>query len=179
MSEELEHSEQHATEPEGENEMSRDARRRKSLLLFVPRPGGARLGRLAMVGGLALSHDHGTRPRCDGPGFASLAAKDLLELLDRNPGSDEALYLLGTCEKARGRTAAAAEAWAKISPLVRRSAFARSKAEHTSRSRAVGSHRPSISSRAHVNRLASPIRIRASCSAPSIARKGDRARHCN
>ncbi len=70
-----------------------------------------------MVGGLALSHDLGTRRDLMDRGLHSLAAKDLLELLDRNPGSDEAAYLLGTCEKARGRTAAAAEAWSKISPL--------------------------------------------------------------
>jgi thioredoxin-like negative regulator of GroEL len=49
-------------------------------------------------------------------GLHSLAAKDLGELLDRNPGSDEVAFLLGTCEKARGRSQAAAEAWANSTP---------------------------------------------------------------
>jgi enediyne biosynthesis protein E4 len=47
-------------------------------------------------------------------GLQSLAAKDLVDLLAQNPGSDEVAFLLGTCEKARGRTDAAAAAWARI-----------------------------------------------------------------
>ena len=37
-------------------------------------------------------------------------------LLAWQPDSDEALYLLGTCEMARGRAEAAAEAWARVPP---------------------------------------------------------------
>ncbi len=51
------------------------------------------------------------------------AARNLAALLDWEPGSDEAAYLLGVCEKARGRTAAADEAWARVPP---RSRFAAS-----------------------------------------------------
>ena len=49
-------------------------------------------------------------------GLLSRAAKDLAALLAENPGSDEVAFLLGSCEKARGRTEAAAEAWAKVPP---------------------------------------------------------------
>lgn len=44
------------------------------------------------------------------------AARQLLAVLDRQPDSDEARYLLGTCEIARGRTDAADAAWARVSP---------------------------------------------------------------
>ena len=44
------------------------------------------------------------------------AARKLAELLAREPGSDEAIYLVGVCENARGRTAAAEVAWARIQP---------------------------------------------------------------
>ena len=44
------------------------------------------------------------------------AARNLAELLAWEPGSDEAIYLLGVCENARGRTAAAEVAWARIRP---------------------------------------------------------------
>jgi thioredoxin-like negative regulator of GroEL len=49
-----------------------------------------------------------------GNGRVSRAAKDLAELLARNPGSDEVAFLLGTCEQARGRAGAAAKAWAAV-----------------------------------------------------------------
>lgn len=49
-------------------------------------------------------------------GLYALAAKDLVELLEQNPGSDEAAFLLGTCERARGRAKAADDAWAKVPP---------------------------------------------------------------
>jgi thioredoxin-like negative regulator of GroEL len=49
-------------------------------------------------------------------GHHSLAAKHLVGFLARNPGSDEAAFLLGNCEKARGRAQAAVEAWAKVPP---------------------------------------------------------------
>ena len=44
------------------------------------------------------------------------AARNLAELLAREPGLDEAIYLLGVCENARDRTAAAEAAWARIQP---------------------------------------------------------------
>jgi tetratricopeptide (TPR) repeat protein len=44
------------------------------------------------------------------------AARKLSSLLARQPDWDEALYLLGTCEMARGRTQAASEAWARVPP---------------------------------------------------------------
>ena len=37
-------------------------------------------------------------------------------LLDRSPDSDRANYLLGMCEKARGRTREADTVWARIPP---------------------------------------------------------------
>jgi tetratricopeptide (TPR) repeat protein len=45
-----------------------------------------------------------------------IAARKLSELLPRRPVSDQAVYLLGTCEKARGRYQAATEAWALVTP---------------------------------------------------------------
>jgi tetratricopeptide (TPR) repeat protein len=54
-------------------------------------------------------------------GLHSLAANNLAALLAWNPSSAEALYLLGTCEMARGRPEAAALSWARIPPS---SAFA-------------------------------------------------------
>jgi enediyne biosynthesis protein E4 len=44
------------------------------------------------------------------------AARKLISLLARQPDWDEALYLLGTCEMARGRTQAAFEAWLQVRP---------------------------------------------------------------
>lgn len=47
-------------------------------------------------------------------GLVSRAASDLAELIAAYPGADEAAFLLGQCEKARGRPEAAAEAWTKV-----------------------------------------------------------------
>jgi predicted Zn-dependent protease len=47
------------------------------------------------------------------------AGRKLTELLAWRPDSAEALYLLGTCEMARGRAEAAAEAWSKVAPDTR------------------------------------------------------------
>jgi tetratricopeptide (TPR) repeat protein len=47
-------------------------------------------------------------------GLHGLAARNLATLLDWSPGSDEAAFLLGICEKARGRPAQAAAAWARV-----------------------------------------------------------------
>jgi predicted Zn-dependent protease len=44
------------------------------------------------------------------------AARALLDLAAGGPGRDEAEYLLGACEKARGRDQAAADAWARVPP---------------------------------------------------------------
>jgi enediyne biosynthesis protein E4 len=49
-------------------------------------------------------------------GLHGTAARNLAALLAWEPGSDEAAYLLGLCEKARGRTEAADEAWDRIPP---------------------------------------------------------------
>ncbi len=53
-------------------------------------------------------------------GRYAAAARDLSALLARRPDSDRVAYLLGACEKARGRTKEAEAAWARIpqdSPL--------------------------------------------------------------
>jgi enediyne biosynthesis protein E4 len=47
-------------------------------------------------------------------GLSSLAARHAMDLLAIYPDADEALLLLGDCEKARGQSQAAARAWAKI-----------------------------------------------------------------
>jgi thioredoxin-like negative regulator of GroEL len=47
-------------------------------------------------------------------GRYALAARDLSNLLSRRPDSDRAAYLLGACEKARGRHRDADAAWARI-----------------------------------------------------------------
>ena len=49
-------------------------------------------------------------------GRHAVAARNLAAVLAWEPGSDEAAYLLGLCEKARGRTEAADEAWARVPP---------------------------------------------------------------
>jgi enediyne biosynthesis protein E4 len=49
-------------------------------------------------------------------GLPARAASDLIDLLARDPDSDEAAYWLGACEKMRGRPQAAALAWAKVPP---------------------------------------------------------------
>jgi tetratricopeptide (TPR) repeat protein len=49
-------------------------------------------------------------------GRFGIAARNLSELLPRRPVLDQAAYLLGTCEKARGRYQAATEAWARVTP---------------------------------------------------------------
>ncbi len=47
-------------------------------------------------------------------GRHGLAARNLVSLLDWRPGSDEAMYLLGVCERTRGRPEEAAKAWARV-----------------------------------------------------------------
>jgi enediyne biosynthesis protein E4 len=47
-------------------------------------------------------------------GFYAIAAKDLTAVLARDPGSDEAAFLLGTCEKLLGRPEAASKAWSRV-----------------------------------------------------------------
>ena len=46
----------------------------------------------------------------------AIAASKLDKLLAWQPNSDEAAYFLGVCELERGRSRAAAEAWAKVKP---------------------------------------------------------------
>ena len=56
----------------------------------------------------------GGDPRAD-PGRPPRGrARNLAALMTWEPGSDEAAYLLGVCEKARGRSEAAAAAWARV-----------------------------------------------------------------
>ena len=47
-------------------------------------------------------------------GRNGLAARKLAAILAWKPDSDDAAYLLGKCEKSRGRIEAAAEAWARV-----------------------------------------------------------------
>jgi thioredoxin-like negative regulator of GroEL len=47
-------------------------------------------------------------------GLHGTAARKLMAILSRKPDSDEAAYLLGTCEMARGRPEAAFESWARV-----------------------------------------------------------------
>ncbi len=49
-------------------------------------------------------------------GRHAIAARDLAVVLTWEPDSDEAAYLLGLCEKARGRTDQADQAWARVPP---------------------------------------------------------------
>jgi enediyne biosynthesis protein E4 len=49
-------------------------------------------------------------------GRFALAARELVKLLAWKPDSDEAAYLLGTCEQAQGRNQAAGQAWARVVP---------------------------------------------------------------
>jgi tetratricopeptide (TPR) repeat protein len=49
-------------------------------------------------------------------GRYAAAARDLSALLARRPDSDRTAYLLGVCEKARGRPREADAAWARIDP---------------------------------------------------------------
>jgi tetratricopeptide (TPR) repeat protein len=49
-------------------------------------------------------------------GQNGLASRNLIALLDWKPDSDEAMYLLGVCERARGRAEPALESWARVPP---------------------------------------------------------------
>ncbi len=49
-------------------------------------------------------------------GRHATASRKLNSLLARRPDSDEALYLLGTCEMSRGRAELADDAWARVPP---------------------------------------------------------------
>jgi enediyne biosynthesis protein E4 len=49
-------------------------------------------------------------------GLHGLAARNLDSLLAWKPGLVEAIYLRGVCERARGRTAEASEAWERVPP---------------------------------------------------------------
>ncbi len=66
-------------------------------------------------------------------GRFAVAVRDLVKILTWKPDSDEAAYLLGTCEQARGRANEAEEAWARIAPgatFWRRSILARLRLFH-------------------------------------------------
>ncbi len=49
-------------------------------------------------------------------GRFAVAARELTDLLEREPRSDEAAYLLGRCEQGRGRPQFAARAWSRVTP---------------------------------------------------------------
>ena len=49
-------------------------------------------------------------------GRHATAARNLIQLIDRNPGADEPKYILGVCEQARGRNQPAADVWARVTP---------------------------------------------------------------
>ena len=49
-------------------------------------------------------------------GRHATAVQKLVAFLAMRPDSDEALYLLGTCQKARGQNHEAAESWARVRP---------------------------------------------------------------
>jgi enediyne biosynthesis protein E4 len=49
-------------------------------------------------------------------GHSGVAVRELNALLDRKPGSDEAAFLLGTCEMAQGRMEEADRAFARVPP---------------------------------------------------------------
>jgi thioredoxin-like negative regulator of GroEL len=49
-------------------------------------------------------------------GRHAIAARNLTQLMSWSSDSDEAAYLLGICEQARGRNQAATEAWARVTP---------------------------------------------------------------
>jgi enediyne biosynthesis protein E4 len=49
-------------------------------------------------------------------GLHALAARNLIAVLADNPDSDEAHFLLGNCEAARGRSQAATSAWSHVRP---------------------------------------------------------------
>ena len=94
--------------------MNRGAKRWMSALLL------ALVGAALLWGGWKWSEARRFRKTIEriedemGRGLQSLAARDLVELLTQYPGSDEVAFLLGTCERARGRSEAAAAAWARI-----------------------------------------------------------------
>jgi enediyne biosynthesis protein E4 len=52
-------------------------------------------------------------------GLISRAAKELVELSASYPDSDQAAFLLGICEKARGRNQEATAAWSRVPPSSR------------------------------------------------------------
>jgi len=49
-------------------------------------------------------------------GLYASAARNLMAILARMPDSDEAVYLLGTCQMARGRPEDAFQSWARVPP---------------------------------------------------------------
>ena len=69
-----------------------------------------------MVGGPLGSHGVAEiEGEIEGGRYAT-AVRKLRAILDQRPAWDEALYLLGTCEMARGRPQPAADSWARVAP---------------------------------------------------------------
>ena len=75
---------------------------------------GLLYGGWVLARGWALSDGFGGNPGQVQGGRYAVAARNLAALLEQEPDSDEASYLLGLCEKSRGRTEAADQSWIKI-----------------------------------------------------------------
>ena len=101
----------------GETRMTGTAGRDGFSCCWPCSPGGYSPGPAGTSGstGAIASPSRTSRTRSRTAGMAPRCAK-LLALLDRRPDWDEALYLLGTCEVARGRTQPADEAWSQVAP---------------------------------------------------------------
>ena len=93
--------------------MSRDARRWGKILLVAVVVGGSLWGvQRSWKARRAMAE---VREEVEA-GRHSTAAGKLIAFLAERPDSDEAAYLLGNSEMARGRDRAAAEAWARVPP---------------------------------------------------------------
>jgi enediyne biosynthesis protein E4 len=93
--------------------MSRDARRWSTIVLLAVVAGGSLWwARRSWYARRAMAE---VREEVEA-GRHSTAARKLIEFLAERPDSDEAAYLLGNSELARGRERAATEAWARVRP---------------------------------------------------------------
>ena len=99
-------------------------------------------------------------------GRFAIAARDLNVLLEREPSSGEAAFLLGRCEQERGRTLAAAKAFARIAPgsayahkaILARMRLAHDKGQFAAAEELIGEVADDPrSDRAHVRALLVPI----------------------
>ena len=84
------------------------------VLLLAAIAGGLVWGGWVRVEDEAISDGAGRDSAQIQAGRHGAAARNLAALLSWEPGSDEAAYLLGLCEKTRGQNEAAAAAWARV-----------------------------------------------------------------